>query len=572
MSDIIRSRRRGFAISNIKITPKLLASVVLLVGLAGGLVVIGINTAKSIYSALEGVNVASNRMVLASRTNTSFVNYSRIVQTYVLASTDEDLNKMRDEAKQQWTQLQQRMDALQPMLSDADERTALENVRKSARDVEAAANTASGLLAKDDRAGAATELKRSLALVAAGRRNFTQMIDRIEKHLGESVADAASQNESAQRTLIIAGAAGIVAGTALALLIVLGAVVRPLRGMTTAMGQVADGNLETTIPALGQGDEIGMLAAALQKFKVAGQEKLQLERDQEQVKARAEAEKKEAMNRMADSFEASVKDVVQGVSAAATQMQSNAQSMSATAEQTSRQSSAVAAASEEASTNVQTVASASEELSASITEISRQVSTSAKIAGQAVEEAERTNKSVQGLAEAAQKIGDVVKLINDIAGQTNLLALNATIEAARAGEAGKGFAVVASEVKSLATQTAKATEDIASQINAIQSATQHSVEAIAGISKTITEINQIATTIASAVEEQGAATQEISRNVQEASKGTSEVSTNISGVTQAAGETGQAANQVLGAAGELSKQSETLRREVDRFLSQIRAA
>jgi methyl-accepting chemotaxis protein len=572
MSDIAISQRRGFAVSDIKITPKLLASVVLLVALACGLIVIGISTAKSIYSTLESVTTASNRMVLASRTNTSFVNYARIVQTYLLAGSDEELAKMRDEAKQQWTQLQQRLDALQPMLSDNDERAALENVRKSARDVEAAANTASGLLAKADRSGAATELSRSLALVAAGRRNFTQMIDRIEKHLSESVAGAAAENESAQRTLIAAGAIGIAAGTSLALLIVLGAVVRPLRRMTSAMGQVADGNLDTTIPALGQRDEIGMLAAALQKFKIAGVEKRQLERDQEQMKARAEAEKREAMNRMADSFEASVKDVVQGVSAAATQMQSNAQAMSATAEQTSRQSTAVAAASEEASTNVQTVASASEELSASITEISRQVSQSARIAGQAVEEAERTNKSVQGLAEAVQKIGDVVKLINDIAGQTNLLALNATIEAARAGEAGKGFAVVASEVKSLATQTAKATEDIASQINAIQGATRHSVEAIAGIGKTITEINSIATTIASAVEEQGAATQEISRNVQEASKGTSEVSSNISGVTQAASETGQAAGQVLGAASALSKQSETLRREVDRFLGQIRAA
>ena len=226
-------------------------------------------------------------------------------------------------------------------------------------------------------------------------------------------------------------------------------------------------------------------------------------------------------------------------------MHSSAEAMTSTAEEASRQSTAVAAASEQASTNVQTVAAASEELSASIVEISRQVAQSASIAGRAVDEAAATNKSVQGLAEAAQKIGDVVKLINDIAGQTNLLALNATIEAARAGEAGKGFAVVASEVKSLANQTAKATEDIASQVDAIQSATNTPSRRSRASAKTIGEINEIATTIASAVEEQGAATKEISRNVQQAAPGTNDVSSNIAGVTQAAGETGQSAGQVL---------------------------
>jgi methyl-accepting chemotaxis protein len=218
------------------------------------------------------------------------------------------------------------------------------------------------------------------------------------------------------------------------------------------------------------------------------------------------------------------------------------------------------------------VATATEELSSSIAEITRQVTQSARIAGQAVEESSRTTSTVRGLAEGAAKIGDVVKLINDIAGQTNLLALNATIEAARAGEAGKGFAVVAAEVKNLATQTAKATEEIAAQVGMIQQATGNSVAAIEGIGGTIGQINEIATTIASAVEEQGAATQEISRNVQQASAGTQEVSSNIGGVSQAAAETGAAASQVLSAADELSRQAETLRKEVGTFLADVRAA
>jgi methyl-accepting chemotaxis protein len=267
-----------------------------------------------------------------------------------------------------------------------------------------------------------------------------------------------------------------------------------------------------------------------------------------------------------------VAEVVKSVAAASNELKSTAESMSATAEETSRQATTVAAASEQATTNVQTVASAAEELSSSIAEISRQVAESASIAGQAVDEAGRTNATVQSLAEAAQKIGQVVELINDIASQTNLLALNATIEAARAGEAGKGFAVVASEVKNLANQTAKATEEIAAQINEMQTTTNGAVGAIQGISGTIGRISEIATSIASAVEEQGAATQEIARNVQQAAAGTQDVSANIGGVTQAAGETGAGASQVLSAADELSRQSAQLQTEIDQFLGNGKAA
>jgi len=345
----------------------------------------------------------------------------------------------------------------------------------------------------------------------------------------------------------------------------------PITGMTDAMKQLAAGDKSAAIPGGGRRDEIGDMAGAVQVFKENMIKAEELAAEQKAEQARKER-RQVAVEGFIKEFDQSVGSSLNMLASASTELQTTAQSMTATAEETQRQSTAVAAASEQASSNVQTVASAAEELSSSVAEISRQVTESSRIAGQAVEDAQRTNKQVQALAEAAQRIGDVVKLINDIAGQTNLLALNATIEAARAGEAGKGFAVVASEVKSLATQTAKATDDIAAQIKAIQSATTDSVQAISGITGTIGRINEIATTIASAVEEQGAATQEIARNVQQASAGTSEVTSNIAGVSQAAADTGSASTQVLGAAGELAKQGEILRADVGKFLADIRAA
>jgi methyl-accepting chemotaxis protein len=300
------------------------------------------------------------------------------------------------------------------------------------------------------------------------------------------------------------------------------------------------------------------------------QRKKEAEVAEERQRVQGEEEKRQLMIKMADDFQSSVGGIVDAVSSAATEMQATSGQMSSTAESTSEESAAVASASEQASANVQTVATAAEELSNSISEISSQVSRSTAITTDAVDEAERTNEMVKGLAESAVKIGYVVELVNDIASQTNLLALNATIEAARAGEAGKGFAVVASEVGNLASQTAKATEEISAQIGGIQQATKESVEAIQGISGTIGKISEIATSISSAVAEQGAATQEIARNVEQAAIGTQEVTTNIAGVQKSALETGQGAGQVLEASTELSQQSVVLRREVDKFLTQVR--
>jgi methyl-accepting chemotaxis protein len=345
----------------------------------------------------------------------------------------------------------------------------------------------------------------------------------------------------------------------------------PMTAMTASMRRLADGDTAVAIIGTGRGDEIGAMAQAVQVFKDNAIAVARLQDEQEALKRQAEAEKRQALEALAAGFEASVQGIVAAVSASATEMEKTAEAMSATAEETSRQATVVGGAAEEASTNVETVATASEELSSSISEISRQVAQAASIAGKAAEESKQTDETVNGLSQAAQKIGEVVALITNIASQTNLLALNATIEAARAGEAGKGFAVVASEVKSLATQTAKATDEIRGQIDTIQGETRNAVAAIQHIGGTIGEINEIATAIAAAVEEQGAATQEIARNIQQAAAGTGQVSANIGGVASAAGETGAAATQVLASAGDLALQSERLRGEVDKFLAGIRA-
>ena len=346
----------------------------------------------------------------------------------------------------------------------------------------------------------------------------------------------------------------------------------PLIKMTESMQRLAKGDTAVEVPGTGRADEVGQMAETVQVFKENAIEKQRLESEQGEAEERAQKEKRAAMEELASGFEASVMGVVDAVAASSNQMKGSAESMSATAEQTNQQSNAMAAASEEASTNVNTVASATEELSSSIGEISRQVIQSADLAKEAVDESQRMNTEVQGLADAANKIGEVVDLINDIASQTNLLALNATIEAARAGDAGKGFAVVASEVKFLAAQTAKATEEIASQINDMQGATTSAVDVIKQISSRINEIFEIATAISSAVEEQGAATKEIAGNVTQAAKGTNEVNTNITAVNDAAVQTGKSASEVLDAAGGLMSQSEALREEVNKFLTQVRAA
>jgi len=348
-------------------------------------------------------------------------------------------------------------------------------------------------------------------------------------------------------------------------------IVKPITGLTAAMARLAKGDVETDVPATERLDEVGGMAKSVQIFKNAMIETIRLRHEQDDMRLQAEADKKALMAKMASDFEHNVSTSLDALSRSASGMRSMSQGMSETARGACERTMVVSVAAEEASGNVQAVASATEELSASIAEISAQVIRSNQVAGHAVDEARATNETVQGLASAAAKIGNVVQLISDIAAQTNLLALNATIEAARAGEAGKGFAVVAGEVKSLASQTARATEEISSQVAAMQTATDQAVRAIDGIGKTIAAISEISTVVAAAVEEQDAATREIARNVSRAAEGVDQVSSNIEGVKSAADETGEVAGNVRGAAEDLNHQSEALHTNVERFLAEVRS-
>jgi methyl-accepting chemotaxis protein len=397
----------------------------------------------------------------------------------------------------------------------------------------------------------------------------------VEDHLAQSLLAAAEATRAAAQSAFWAAlglAAALFALTGLFGFVIVRSITRPVSSMTAAMQRLAAGDMTTAVPARERGDEIGVMARAVQVFKDSLTEAERLRAAQETLKRATEVERRRFLDGIAGQFETGVQSVVDAVSAASSELQGAARSMSATAEQTNHQAASVAAASEQASTNVQTVAASTEELAASISEISRQVVQSSTIARRAVEDARHTGGAMTGLAAAAQKIGEVVQLIQDIASRTNLLALNATIEAARAGEAGKGFAVVASEVKSLAQQTARATEEIAGQITAIQTATGAAVAGMQGIDRTIGEIADISTAIAAAIEEQGAATREITRNTQEAARGAQEVSGTITGVSLAASETGAAAAQLLGSAGTLGRQAEALNAQVGDFLSKLRAA
>ncbi|PPQ18684.1 methyl-accepting chemotaxis protein [Bradyrhizobium sp. AC87j1] len=406
-------------------------------------------------------------------------------------------------------------------------------------------------------------------------RTIEPVLDEIEKSVSQRY-DAAKAAEESMRasiklwmwvalgcSILLVGSVSFFTGRSISTALI---------AMVRAMTGLAKGDMSVAIPGVGRKDEIGEMAGAVAVFKTNMAEADRLRAEQAEADARGRAQRKADMQRLADTFEGAVGEIIEMVSSAATELEASSNTLTHAAERGNGLATAVAAASEEASANVQSVSAASEEMTSSITEISRQVQESARVADVAVGQAQRTNARVAELTKAASRIGDVVELINTIAAQTNLLALNATIEAARAGEAGKGFAVVATEVKALAEQTAKATGEIGQHIGAIQSATDESVGAIKEIGDTIARMSEISSTIAAAVEEQGAATQEISRNIQHAAQGTSAVSSNIADVQRGSGETGAASAQVHSAAQALSQESNRLKSEVARFLESVRAA
>ncbi|MCP1539890.1 methyl-accepting chemotaxis protein [Methylorubrum extorquens] len=395
----------------------------------------------------------------------------------------------------------------------------------------------------------------------------------LASELAAAKVKATEDADRGTAMLISFAVVGLLGAMALAGSIVLLSITRPLGSLVGVLQRMARGEIEAEIKEAARGDEIGAVGRAVEGIKAMVARKAA---EEAEVRRRADeaaaAERKRTMVELADGFEAAVGGIVGMVSASATELQATAQQMTATATETASQSTTVAAAAEEAASNVGTVAAAAEELGVSVQEIGRQVQGSSRLAQAAVGEADQTTHLVQALRTTSARIGDMVGLISNIASQTNLLALNATIEAARAGEAGRGFAVVATEVKELASQTARATEEISGQIGEIQGVTDQAVAAIGVITSRIREINNVAAGIAAAVEQQGAATQEIVRNVAQASSGTAEVTRNISGVAQASEETGIAASQVLTSSAELSRQSEHLSAEVQRFLATVRAA
>ena len=414
-----------------------------------------------------------------------------------------------------------------------------------------------------------TEMAESAAAIMQGSGAMKAALLSDQQRL-ESESDA-SISET-ERLIATLAAGGFLLGGVLAVLLGKG-ISRPMTAMCKAMRELAGGNFDVVLPGLGRRDELGEMAAAVEEFKLQAIAKAERDAAAQDAQNRASsAARRTELIRFADDFEAAVGAIVSNVSSSAVQLESAAGTLTRTAETTQNLSSRVAGASEEASSNMQSVATATEELSASVDEIGRRVRESNKIAEAAVLQAQQTDGRIGKLSRAAQQIGDVVKLITAIAEQTNLLALNATIESARAGEAGRGFAVVASEVKSLAGQTAKATDEISSHISGMQDATQESVAAIKEIGGTIAEISNIASSIASAVEQQSSATQEIARSVQTVAQGTQEAAANIMQVNRGATETGSASEEVLNSAKSLSTESTRLREELDRFMANIRAA
>jgi methyl-accepting chemotaxis protein len=480
---------------------------------------------------------------------------------------DEPTEESAERVAREIAEVGRRVDALAAELEDPRRRAAAASIRDAATRYGQAF----------DRLVDAT--RRYDTLVTGDMRRIAETFQETATGLQERQKVAMAEFTTATRqefaSLEIKNAA--IALTALLLSIALAwwigaAISRSLTGLAGVMGRLADGELSAEIPDQENRHELGRMAKAVAVFRDNAVRMRRLEAEAEQEKARVEAEKRSAARDLADAFERDVGGVVTMVAGSAERMQLAAVDLSAAAEQSTRQTATVSSAAGEASASVQTVAAAAEELAASIAEISSQIVAASREASDAANRAERTNSAVKALSEAATRIGDVVRLINEVAAQTNLLALNATIEAARAGDAGKGFAVVAGEVKSLAAQTARATDEIASQIRAMQTETQGAVEAIGSISEIVTRMSETTGSIAAAVEEQRAATQEIARSVQVAASGTAQVGSNIGGVAEAAQSTGRSAGELLDASRDLGRQAETLRNQVSSFLSTVRAA
>ena len=557
-------------LARLSIASKILAIVALL---GAGMIGIGLFAFDAIgrgHDALIAVDRSDQGVILVSRMNTNVQAIAAALAAGAIEPGPEAARRLREAVAKEFKLFDERAGGVRPLLR-GDEIALFEKLVAGRAPLAAAGEQVAAAVAAAD-AGAIIANSRPAAKQAseireAARGLFTAVAARVDADKDHAIASG--QRDS---WLVLGGSAGIlVVSLALAWLVARAGITRPLAGGIEAVTRLAAGDLDSEIAGTGRGDEIGALARALQVLRAGAQERRRLEAAAAQ-ETKARAQRAERIVALTQGFEQRVEVVLHALAQSADGMRTTSQAMSATAEETSRQATAVASASTQASANVQTVAAAAEELAASIDEIGRQTGQSNAIARTAALDAERSHAVVRGLASAAEKIGAVVDLINDIASQTNLLALNATIEAARAGDAGRGFAVVASEVKTLANQTAKATEEIGGQIAAVRGQIDGTVAAIDGIVGTIAAITETTAAIAAAVEEQQAATKEIARNVEQAAHGTQEVSNNVCGITQAAGETGAVASEVLTIAHELAARSNEMRRFVDAFLTDVRVS
>jgi methyl-accepting chemotaxis protein len=565
-------------LARVKIITKILVVILLLGAVAAGTSWLGVRAMSSMNDDAETMTSTAKRALEAARASTAVITLSGAEFQVALDPRPESRAAVRKVVDEQMKLFKQRFEDF-AKTRDEKTRAMVPGIRdtmsayeKSLQKTLALADETKDVQLQDQIERLRVSALASQEVAGKLRADMRTVVTQLDDRVNEFAAQASDEYRKTSRELTIVAVIGILFGVVAGYVIGQFGIVRPVNLLKTVMEAFARNDLKAEVPGVERGDELGDMARTVEVFKKNGLEVERMRAEQQAAEQRSAEQRKADMRRLADAFEGAVGEIIETVSSASTELEASASTLTATAVRAQEVTTTVAAASEEASTNVQAVASATEEMASSVNEISRQVQESARMASEAVDQARKTNDRVGELSKAAARIGDVVELINTIAGQTNLLALNATIEAARAGDAGRGFAVVASEVKALAEQTAKATGEIGQQITGIQAATQESVGAIKEISGTIERLSEISSTIAAAVEEQGAATQEISRNVQQAAQGTQQVSSNITDVQRGAGETGSASSQVLSAAQSLSRDSNRLKHEVGEFLNTVRAA
>jgi len=561
-----------------RVLTKIVAIVSLLALLTATVAYIAITALANMNANAENMAMAGDRALVAARITQNVIALNRAEFRAAIDPRDENRKVAQKLADDQLKLFKQRMEELKKT-PDPQARAMLPALDEAWAAYEQTLN-ATMAAATAAASGDVTETAKKLLQVVIKSREAAENLqsrvraiaERLDQRVQEFKTASAEDYASTSRTLIIISVVSVIAGLLIGFVIGQYGVARPISRIVALLQQLAAGKYDIDVHSTDRKDEVGDVAKAALVFKENGVARIRMEAEQKEAEQRMAAQRRADMMQLADGFEAAVGEIIETVSSASTELEASASTLTSTAERSQEMATTVAAASEEAATNVQSVASATEELSSSVGEIGRQVQESARMANEAVTQARSTTERVGELSAAAARIGDVVELINTIAGQTNLLALNATIEAARAGEAGRGFAVVASEVKALAEQTAKATDEIGQQISGIQTATEDSVSAIKVISSTIEQLSAVSSTIAAAVEEQGAATKEISRSVQQAAQGTQQVSANVVDVQRGATETGSASTQVLSAAKSLSSDSNRLKLEVGKFLGTVRAA